>query len=957
MSKEKSLFNRLVKPLTNLLEEKGFQTPTLPQKKAIPPILDGKNTLLIAPAGTGKTEAAFLPILNEILKKPREDGIKLIYITPLRALNRDMLDRMMWWCRALDLKVAVRHGDTSKRERRKQALNPPDVLITTPETSQLLLVGKRMSQHTASVDWVIVDEVHELAGNKRGAQLALTLERMRRLKGGDFQIVGLSATVGSPEEVAKFLVGVNRPYEIVDVSMVREIDLDVLYPDVTEEDEALSSEIFTYPEVAARLRAMKNLIENHETTLIFTNTRPMSEVLASRFKMWDLNFPISIHHGSLSTFARRRTEEKLKKGELVGAICTSSMELGLDIGKVDLCIQYNSPRQVDRLLQRVGRSGHRITEKSEGWIIVKDSTDGLESSVIIKRARTQKLEPIQIPEKPLDVLSHELVGMIVSAKEWEVEDAYNIVKRAYPFRNLEKEEVIDVLKFLTNMNNRLVWLRPDEKVFVRPKRTKRVFDYYFGTLSMIPEIKQYVIIDDTKDEAVGVLDEPFVAEYGEPGAKFVVGGSIWRIVQVFKNKVFVKPVEDPVGAVPSWVGEEIPVPYSISQEVGSLREELVKKLKEKENFDEAIKLISKEWELDEASIRKSAIPIKVHFEKGFAVPTDRKIVLEKSSDTLVVHTCFGTLVNRTLGRFIANQAADELGESVAITVDPYRILIRSERLTPMEIEAILSGEINPNFEKALEEVIEESQFFKWRIVQIARRMGSLKVESDITSSEVDQMIKGLKDTPIYKETFKEVVWKDLDLSKTLEILRDIRDGKIELHSLGVLSEPTPISTSALEERSLSFEPVSPKRMRNLILGSVRARLLSEERTFGCIDCKDWVTAKEIHELSDPPTCEKCGSKKIGMIEEKVKSVRRTLDRVNKNPKKGRKSKIWKEMKKTSKLISKHGKIAAAALAGKGIDPSAAERILKKENRISEEFLDLIMAEEKNSLLKRYKSYK
>ncbi len=952
MSEE--VFGKFAKPLRDLLKKKGFEEPTLPQKRGSPPIIEGENTLLIAPAGTGKTEAALLPILDKIIKNRQREGIKLIYITPLRALNRDMLDRLKWWARQLDLKVSVRHGDTPKRERRKQALSPPDVLITTPETFQLLLVGKRISRHASHVDFLVVDEVHELAGNKRGAQLSLSLERMRRMKAGDFQVVGLSATVGSPEEVGKYLVGTDRSCEIVDVSMAREMDLDVLYPDVTSEDEALSNQLYTYPEVAARLRVMRDLIENHESTLIFTNTRPMSEVLASRFKMWDIDFPVSIHHGSLSSFARRRTEEKLKNGELKGAICTSSMELGLDVGKIDLCIQYNSPRQVARLLQRAGRSGHKITEKSKGRIIVKDPTDGAESSIIVDRSKKRELEPVKIPEKPLDVLSHELVGMLVSAKDWNVEDAYQIITRAYPFRDLEKEEMINVLKFLGDMDNRLAWLRDDEEVFSRPSKGNRVFDYYFGNLSMIPEMKQYLVMDDTKDEAVGVLDEPFVAEYGEPGAKFVMSGSIWRIVQVFKNKVFVKPVDDPVGAVPSWVGEEIPVPYSVAQDVGKLRKELLNQLDEEKDFDSAIVTLSRSWDLDKGALERSLKHMEDHHREGYPVPTDDEIVVEKAEDTIVVHACFGTLVNRTLARFIARLAADELGESVGITVDPYRILVRSERLTPDEIEAILTGQITRDFEDTLEDVIEDSRFFKWRIVQIARKIGTLEYEAEMTSSEVDQMIKGLKDTPVYRETFKEVVRKDLDLPKALEILKKIYSGSLSVSSLGVLADPSPASRPAWEERSLTFEPVSPKRMRRLILGSVRSRLLSEERTFACTECKNWAEIMEVHELDDPPTCSNCGSENIGMVEEEIRSVRRTLDRIRNETKKKRNSKIWKKINKSSNLISKYGKIAAVALAGNKISTSEAREILKEEDEISDNFLDLVIEKERKSLFSQYK---
>ncbi|KXB02411.1 hypothetical protein AKJ45_01995 [candidate division MSBL1 archaeon SCGC-AAA261F19] len=955
MQDEKTAFDLLVKPLRRLVRERGFDRPTLPQKKAIPHILEEKNILLMAPAGTGKTEGALLPILQKILKKQlgKRKGIKLIYITPLRALNRDMLMRMRWWCRSLDLKISVRHGDTATRERRKQALSPPDVLITTPETLQLLITGKRMSRHISTVKWVVVDEIHELAENKRGAQLSLSLERLRRLKAGDFQIVGLSATVGTPDKVAKFLVGHERSCKILDVTMARKMELDVLYPSATKEDEVLASKLYTYPEVAARIRIMRELIENHESTLIFTNTRPMTEILTSRFKMWDLDFPVSIHHGSLSSFTRRRTEEELKSGDLKGAICTSSMELGIDIGKIDLCIQYNSPRQVTRLLQRVGRSGHQITKVAKGAIIVKDPIDAVESVVIADLSKKKELEPVKIPENPYDVLAHELVGMLVAAREWNIDDAHEIIRRAYPFRNLSKDELLKVLKFLESMTRRLVWLPPEGNVFVRPRKGKRIFDYYFNTLSMIPELMQYLVVDDEKDEPVGVLDEPFVAEYGEPGSKFVMGGSIWKIVQVFRNKVYVKSVDDPVGAVPSWVGEEIPVPFTVAQEVGKLRQRIKKQVNQGKKFDQIIKIISNEQDLDGGTVERTLDPVKRYIELDLPVPTHRKLVVEKSEDTHVVHACFGTLTNRTLARFIARKVSEELGETVAVSVDPYRILIRSEKLAPEEIVGVLRGNMGKDFEETLKSIIEDSRFFKWRIVQVARRMGALEHEARMTSGVVDKLTRGLKGTPVYEETFKEVVDKDLDLPRALEVLEKIESGEIEVSSLGIREEPSPLSAPAWQLRSLNFEPVSPERIRSLILGSTRARLLSEKRTFACIECKNWAEVKSIHELNDPPTCPDCGSKSIGLVEREARGVWRVLDRLKRTHKQAKKSEIWKKLKKTSQLISKYGKPAAAALVGRGVSPSAAEEVLREESEVSGRFLDLIMEKEKKALFQRY----
>ena len=384
-------FDLLVKPVRRLVEQRGFSKPTEPQEKTIPRILEGKNVLLISPTATGKTEAAFLPVLSSLLREPKTPGIKVLYITPLRALNRDILDRLQWWCNSLDIKLAVRHGDTETKERMRQSRSPPDLLITTPETLQAILSGWVLRQHLQSLRWVIIDEVHELADSKRGSQLSLALERVRNLIGKDFQMIGLSATIGSPEEVARFLVGNNRPVEIIRVPVAKMVKLQVIYPKPTEEDVRFAAKIYTHPEVAARLRIIRDQMNKRKSVLLFTNTRSISEVLASRFKVWDIDFPISIHHGSLAKLSRIAAEQGFKRGELKGLIATSSLELGIDIGRIDLVIQYMSPRQVTRLIQRVGRAGHTYGDVAEGLIIGMDSDDTLEALVIARRALIETL--------------------------------------------------------------------------------------------------------------------------------------------------------------------------------------------------------------------------------------------------------------------------------------------------------------------------------------------------------------------------------------------------------------------------------------------------------------------------------------------------------------------------------------------------------------------------------------
>jgi ATP-dependent Lhr-like helicase len=951
MLEKPNVFDALARPIRKLLNERGFTEPTLPQEKSIPKILEGKNVLLIAPAGTGKTESAILPILHQLLlSQTRERGIKVLYITPLRALNRDMLERLERWCRALDLRISVRHGDTAARERRTQALIPPDVMITTPETLQIFLLGRRLSEHLRSVRWVIVDEVHELADNKRGAQLALTLERIRELKGAEFQVIGLSATIGSPQEIAQFLVGVDRPCEIIDVSVARELSLDVAYPEATKRDEQLSEKLYTYPPVAARLRVMRKLIEDHKSTLVFTNTRPTAEILASRFRLWDIRFPLSVHHGSLSSFSRLKAERGLKQGELKSIICTSSMELGLDIGRVDLVIQYNSPHQVTRLLQRVGRSGHRISEVSKGVIVVQDPDDALESIVIAARSHQRELEPVTVTEKPLDVLLHALISMITARSRGNIDEAYKVFKRAYPFRNITKGDLLSVLRFAQSLEKRLAWVSEDGLEFARPRSTQRVFDYYFSNLSMIPQLRQYLVVDDERNQPVGILDESFVAEYGEPGVKFVIGGEVWRILQIFKDKVYVKPDKDPVGAIPTWIGEEIPVPFSVAQEVGKLRARLEGFLREGKKFDEAAAELTKEYGVSRETIEPALADAHMQVKAGLPLPTDRRVTVERVKEICVINACFGTLVNRTLARLLAYKASAELGETTATSVDPYRILLRSEALEPEKVIEILKGKLSADLQRDLREIIKESRFFRWRLAQVARRMGVLEREAELTSAVLDKLMHALKGTPAFEETFKEVVHKDLDLKRTLEVLESIRSGEIEVVSFGERAEAAPISSLAWRQRYLALEPVMPERLELLAIASAKVRILSESRTFACTQCRRYLKELQIYELDEHPKCPQCGSPKLGMVEKLEEEVQRAIELAGK----GRKIALWQELLGSAKLISQYGKLAAIALVGRGVTPAAAREILAKEQKMSNKFFELLLQKERAALLKRFK---
>lgn len=678
MTDVEDTFSVLVKPIRRIVIEKGFTRPTYPQVEAIPIILEGKNVLLIAPTGTGKTEAAFLPIFSNLIQlKERSIGIKVLYITPLRSLNRDLLERLQWWCEKLDIKVAVRHGDTDTKERFTQSKSPPDMLITTPETLQAILPGRNMRRHLNAVRWVIIDEVHEFAEDKRGSQLALCLERLRIIADREFQLIGLSATIGSPERVAQFLVGTNRSVEIVKVSATRYMKFEIVYPTPSDEDFTLANKLYTHPEVASRLSIMRKLIEGHRSVLLFTNTRSIAEILASRFKIWDIDFPVSIHHGSLAKPARITAEKELKDGKIKGLVCTSSLELGIDIGDIDLCIQYMSPRQVTRLVQRVGRSGHKIGRVAKGIIITMDSDDTLEALVIARKAYIEDLEPISIPEKPLDALAHQIIGLLIQSRRWDFNQILEIFRRAYPYSNLDEETLVKVLKYMHERYPRLAWVSYEDKVVMRPQNIKEMYQYYYENLSMIPDEKNYLIIDETNDLPVGVLDEVFVAEHGDPGTKFIVRGSPWKIINVYGDKIYVKPVDDPTGAIPSWIGEEIPVPFEVACEVGEIRSLIEGKMRDRIPQEDIAFTLSEMYPADKKTILKAIKEIIEQINKGLQVPTDKRITIEEWTDYIIIHASFGSLVNRTMAIILGYMLSEYTGHAIGIQEDPYRIIIQT----------------------------------------------------------------------------------------------------------------------------------------------------------------------------------------------------------------------------------------------------------------------------------------
>jgi len=953
-----SAFEMLVKPVRRLIEQRGFSKPTQPQEKTVPKILGGKNVLLISPTATGKTEAAFLPIVSMLLQEPQKvPGIRVLYITPLRALNRDMLERLEWWCNNLDIKLAVRHGDTETKERTRQARSPPTILITTPETLQAIMSGWLMRQHLQSVRWVIVDEVHEMADSKRGSQLSLALERLRILIGRDFQMIGLSATIGSPEKVAEFLVGNNRTVEIVHVPVARMMRLKTVFPKPTEEDVRLAGQLYTHPEVAARLRIIRDYMSKRKSVLLFTNTRAISEVLASRFKVWDIDFPVSIHHGSLAKPSRIAAETGLKRGELKGLICTSSLELGIDVGRIDLVIQYMSPRQVTRLIQRVGRSGHRIGRIAEGLIVGMDSDDTLEALAIARRALREDLEPVEIPPKPYDALTHQIAGLLLKNRRLEFDEILEAFRNAYPYRDLTIGDVEKVLMYMHQRFPRLAWVSFEDRVVLKPRRAKALFEYYFDNLSMIPEEKQFLVVDESSDSSIGVLDEAFMAEYGKAGTKFIIRGSPWQILYTTEERVYVKPVDDPTGAIPSWIGEEIPVPFEVAQEVGSIRGFVEEKMRNGVSLEEIGALLSEQYPSDKYTILRALAETVEQVNAGFSVPTDERIIFEDWEEFVIIHANFGSLTNRALAQLLGQVLSEKIGYGIVVQHDPYRIFVQTMGAANGDRMLAVFDELRAMSDQAIRDTLTRSAvktgLFKRRIIHVARRFGALKKWADFSNVSLQKLITSFEDTPIYEEGLKEVFTKDLDAERLVYVLGRIREGKIQLQKVETEGNATPVARVGIERVSMKTDLIPPERMRVVLIESAKARLLNETDDFICTNCWNYLETIRVKDLPEKPRCPKCGSSAIGLL--KVEEEK-ALPLIEKKGEKLTKTeeKLQKQALQTAQLIAKYGKAAAVALSARKVQPPYVAEVLEKEPKLNDRFYELVLEIERKTISKRFR---
>jgi ATP-dependent Lhr-like helicase len=940
------VFSLLVQPVQEGLVELGFSKPTLPQVLAIPNILVGENVLLIAPTGSGKTEAVLLPVFSNFIQYGEKKGIEIVYVTPLRALNRDLLRRLAFWAKRLGITVEVRHGDTELRLRRRQVISPPNMLVTTPETLQAVLPGSRMKEHLKHVRWVIVDEVHELASSKRGTQLAVALERLYEIAGREFQRIGLSATIGNPEQVAQFIAGTNRSIRVIQASLSKNYKYTVENPFPTEADYELAGKIGISPEGAARIRRIAELVDSHRSTLIFVNSRTVAEMLGYRFTQLRRS-DIAVHHGSLSKEERIQIEDDFKAGILKAIICTSTLELGIDIGSVDLVVQYLSPRQVCSLIQRVGRSGHRLDVLSEGVIITAFPDDLLESLAAVKSARNNIIEPVLIHENALDVLAHQVAGVLMDKGSITVDELLAILRRAYPYGRLDKETLTRVIRFLANLNQ----LKFDgEKEVLR--KTRRTRGYYYENLSMIPDERRYPIVNVLSDRRIGTVGDEFMALRARIGLNIIVRGKVWRIIQIEDETgtVYVVPSEDPSAAVPGWDGEMLPVPFNLAQETGKMREEIGEALRVWGNVEATAEKVAEKFAVDKAALIEAVREIKEHIEEGAPLPTHNHILIEAFDKYLIVHACFGEVVNSTLGG-IFDAVLSDMELIVGWWNDGYRILIETpRRLTPYDLEkmpATLFGLSDEQVEKAFIEYLEAKFPYTYKMKFVAERFGALPRGKTMGPKRQSQLPAMFKGTPIYDETIRETMLEKADLGKVKEIMQSVKDGKIKVSVLYRSKAPTPLAYHILAKYADISELMAPQHVLLSNIEKMKRAAEAKTATLMCINCGEWAAEKKIKALPEQPTCEKCGSRLLALLYP-GQEAKRLMEILRKR--RDGKTLTEEELReisharRTADLILSYGRKAIIALKVKGVGPETAFRILGKMHPSEEEFyMDLLKA--------------
>jgi ATP-dependent Lhr-like helicase len=889
--------------------EASFEGPTPAQAGGWEAISSGASTLICAPTGSGKTLASFLWGIDKLSREPElGNGVRLVYVSPLKALSYDIERNLRAPLRGIgaDISVGLRTGDTPQKERRAMQKHPPDILITTPESLYLML-SSAVREIFFSTEAVIVDEIHAVAQSKRGSHLALSLERLEHLvKTGadraagpltappatdapDLQRIGLSATQRPLERIAQFLVGPKRECKIVDAGVAKELDLEIVVPveDMAEpgapafpnedgnptDGEPLAHARSIWPAIYPELL---KLVKEHTSTIIFVNNRRASERLAKRLNELNADEPeqelpateqlghtppagpekldeiARAHHGSLSHEERTIVEELLKSGQLPCLVATSSLELGIDMGAVDLVIQVESPKSVSRGLQRVGRAGHSLGEVSRGRIFPKFRGDLLECAVVAKRMREGAIEETVIPQNPLDVLAQQLVAM-AALDEWKIDEVERLVTASEPFHDLSREQLENVLDMLdgrypsdrfAELRPRIVWDRAEGTMHGR-KGARSLVVTNAGT---IPDRGLFgVHLPDGR--RVGELDEEMVYE-ARPGQTFLLGATTWRIEDITRDRVIVTPAPGVPGAVPFWKGDGIGRPAELGKAIGAFAREAVSR---------EPKELAAEYDLDRRAAENLVAYLREQQAATRVVPSDETIVVERFRDEigdwrLCILSPYGGRVHAAWGLALAAKIRGERElEADAIWSDDGIVIHLPDAdepppadlvlIEPDEVEELIVGELSGS-------ALFGSHFREnaARSLLLPRAYPGKRTplwQQRLKSQSLLEVARDFPRFPVVLETYREVLRDVLDLPSLGELLRDLHSRKI---SLVEVETPTasPFASSLLFDyvAAYMYEGDTPNAER-------RAAALALDRDL----LRELLGQEELRELLDPEALE------------------------------------------------------------------------------------------------------
>jgi ATP-dependent Lhr-like helicase len=859
--------------------DRAFAGPTPPQAQGWERIQAGMDTLIAAPTGSGKTLAAFLASLDALVKEsdagPLPDAIEVVYVSPLKALSSDVqrnleapLEGIRAAARELGIappaiRTALRTGDTTPAARAAIVRNVPHVLITTPESLYLMLTADRTRALLRNVKTVIVDELHSLMRDKRGSHLALSLARLDALAERRPVRIGLSATVHPIEHAARFLVGQTadgepRPCAIVDVGHRRELDLAVEVPASDLEAVATNEQ---WKEIYDRIAA---LVTEERTTLVFVNTRRMAERVAHHLAERLGEAAVGAHHGSLAKERRLQLEQRLKAGEMRAIVATASLELGIDVGTVDLVCQIGSPRAVTTFLQRIGRSGHALGRTSRGRLFATSRDELVECAALVQAVERGELDRVHPPAAPLDVLAQQIVAECAS-REWREDELFALTRQAWPFAALERSAFDEVVQTLADgaapkLGRGGTLLHRDRvNGILKARRAARIVALTNG--GAIPDVADYRVVLDPDETFVGTVNEDWAIE-SMAGDVFTLGSHSWRIRRVESRRGVVR-VEDARGqppSVPFWLGEAPGRTWELSEQVSRLREEIVAKL---DAHEDPRPWLVRACALTPAGAEQIAAYVAAQRDAMGIVPTVRDVVFERFFDEaggmqLVVHAPFGARVNRAFGLALRKRfcVGFDFELQAAATDDAVVLSIGTSQSFPLPdaFRFVRSEQLGATLEQAILAAPMFGARWRWNVTRalaVLRFAGGKKVQPFLQRMRAEDLLAAvfpaqvacqenvtgpieIPDHPLVRQTVHDCLTEAMDAERLRSLLEKMERGEIRLHARET-TEPSPFSHEILNAKPYAYLDDAPLEERRTRAVSLRRTLPEHQRDLGALD--------------------------------------------------------------------------------------------------------------------------